>query len=804
FAEPLTAQRSFIGFVVVGSCSLRIVADWLNCNTNNCYGRCFQPYDALSISAVYFADHLCQLWGEERQGQSRQGGAAGRDHSDVQQLAASSQLAVSEPAALFALRVKDSGELVTEENLSRLLERGNHFTLGSSPTIEAVEMVDKLSSGEASVLKLATFSLRTLIKERAFLTEFITRGGLEALQEVIRRSSGNTLAYSLLSLQNLLELEESGWTGLQSGFIGRIVEIIATQPLINISRPATAILRRLASASQPSDTASAGPSSASTSTPGFSIVYKEISQKPDFLKNLVNRLSSNDTDSANLSLGLINGLLRGSTNLGDLRFSDELEELDVGQVVRKLLDANTGVDIPSILTFQANLVASLQLALRTRVDDPHYHFFDEIWRSSQLEDDDETLRWRKLGFQTEIPHPLATIRSSAADLPSLLRQSIKEQLSRPESRRCPISSVSSTVVYLLAEHFDFLHGVPQTLTVSSPFLFGFYDCHALVVHFFLRMWQDSGATQADFERVTTLTRSQVAFVLTGNADKTWAKIRQWFLNADYKTVRDRQMREMEIEDDVLSKAPVRSASSRCLWSSPRSLNHLIDSNLRGRLYLESYEFVRSQRISCLHEGAWFRVPSSGGGKKTPQQPKLWRFYRLAPNRKALHYAETTERVPIRSGLDDLPGRIDLALVTDVVSSSASAVQRSRHLSVHRSTSSITNARLSVFSKDSSGTATSLSPAPPPLSFALQSADGALAELVAPDQSTYSEWVDGLSLLRADGSIITTDTADYIQTLTDIGVKIKLLDLSGEKVEIPTNLRVDSVPRSTDFFYSDSM
>ncbi|GAA5923740.1 hypothetical protein JCM1841_002029 [Sporobolomyces salmonicolor] len=711
----------------------------------------------------------------------------------IRQLAASSQLAVSEPAALFALRVKDSGELVTEENLSRLLERGNHFTLGSSPTIEAVEMVDKLSSGEASVLKLATFSLRTLIKERAFLTEFIARGGLEALQEVIRRSSGNTLAYSLLSLQNLLELEESGWTGLQSGFIGRIVEIIATQPLINISRPATAILRRLASASQPSDTASAGPSSASTSTPGFSIVYKEISQKPDFLKNLVNRLSSNDTDSANLSLGLINGLLRGSTNLGDLRFSDELEELDVGQVVRKLLDANTGVDIPSILTFQANLVASLQLALRTRVDDPHYHFFDEIWRASQLEDDDETLRWRKLGFQTESPQyefdttgvlGLKTLVQYAGDPQNDFAASIKEQLSRPESRRCPISSVSSTVVYLLAEHFDFLHGVPQTLTVSSPFLFGFYDCHALVVHFFLRMWQDSGATQADFERVTTLTRSQVAFVLTGNADKTWAKIRQGFLNADYKTVRDRQMREMEIEDDVLSKAPVR--------------------NLRGRLYLESYEFVRSQRISCMHEGAWFRVPSSGGGKKTPQQPKLWRFYRLAPNRKALHYAETTERVPIRSGLDDLPGRIDLALVTDVVSSSASAVQRSRHLSVHRSTSSITNARLSVFSKDSSGTATSLSPAPPPLSFALQSADGALAELVAPDQSTYSEWVDGLSLLRADGSIITTDTADYIQTLTDIGVKIKLLDLSGEKVEIPTNLRVDSVPRSTDFFYSDSM
>jgi hypothetical protein len=43
----------------------------------------------------------------------------------VRQLAASSQLAVAEPAALFALREKTSGILVTEENLTRMLEKGN-------------------------------------------------------------------------------------------------------------------------------------------------------------------------------------------------------------------------------------------------------------------------------------------------------------------------------------------------------------------------------------------------------------------------------------------------------------------------------------------------------------------------------------------------------------------------------------------------------------------------------------------------------------------------------------------------------
>lgn len=100
------------------------------------------------------------------------------------------------------------------------------FNLCPSPSVEASDMVDKLLSFDAATLKLATFSLRNLIKERAFLDEFLRRGGLDALQEVIKRATGNTLAYSLLSMQNLMDLEERGWEGLEDGFVARIVEII--------------------------------------------------------------------------------------------------------------------------------------------------------------------------------------------------------------------------------------------------------------------------------------------------------------------------------------------------------------------------------------------------------------------------------------------------------------------------------------------------------------------------------------------------------------------------------------------------
>lgn len=82
------------------------------------------------------------------------------------------------------------------------------------------------------------------------------------------------------------------------------------------------------------------------------------------------------------------------------------------------------------------------------------------------------------------------------------------------------------------------------------------------------MYSDSGATLADFARVSTLVTSQVRLTLgrgaldyqSPSADsepKTFFAIKQDFEDARYEEVRDRQMKEMEIEDDLLSKMPVR-------------------------------------------------------------------------------------------------------------------------------------------------------------------------------------------------------------------------------------------------------
>ncbi|KAK4706042.1 hypothetical protein P7C70_g158, partial [Phenoliferia sp. Uapishka_3] len=715
----------------------------------------------------------------------------------IRQLAASTQLGVSEPPALFALRGKEDGELITDDNLAKYLAKGQGFVLTSSPTIEAAEIVEKLSSGQPSILKLATYSLRTLVKEGAFLTEFLARGGLGALQDVIRKSGGNTLAYALLSMENLIT-EERGWEGLESDFVKRIVEIIATEPLINISRPAIAILRKLShispSSSPPADLSSSSspptptrPSSLSTGS-GFPIIYSEIHQQPEFLPIVVGRLSSGDIAVANLSLALINSLFRGAIELGDRRFGDEMEGLGSWEIVGTLLEnqrsSGPSSDLQSILTFQSNLISGLHLSLNSRVEASHHELFERIWAASGLGDE---IDWSKLGFKTEVPQNefettgvlgLKALANFALANSAEFAALTTSLLSRPSTHRCPLAPASSSIALSLASHFHIPEGASPSPTSPSPNLFHFYDLHSAATLFFVRIWNESGATKGDFARVEMLARSQIGESLRG--EKAWKEVKMSFEKAEYKAVRDRQLKEMEVEDDLLSKASVR--------------------NLRGRLYRESYDFVRSQRIACLHEGAWFRSPSiaatSGRKNSVAQgQGKGWRFYRLAANRKVLHFVECGERMPIRGGLDDLPERIDLSTVTEIVSNGGPTLSKGHS----RGFSNASSTRSPTFRSSS----TLKSPVPSsPLSFSIHSNDGLIAELIAPNQSTYSEWIDGLALLKPDGSISTKETADFVHALTEIGVKIKLLDLSGERVEVPSGLVVPPVPRSTNFYYSD--
>ena len=115
--------------------------------------------------------------------------------------------------------------------------------------------------------------------------------------------SGNILAYALTAMQNLMELDY-GWSTITDEFIANVVDILAKQPLINVCRPATAILKKLVEADPrnvPGPTIASSSRAPPTAPPGsvyrygFDVVFEFIRKQKSLLDTVVSRLGSPDT-----------------------------------------------------------------------------------------------------------------------------------------------------------------------------------------------------------------------------------------------------------------------------------------------------------------------------------------------------------------------------------------------------------------------------------------------------------------------------------------------------------------------------
>jgi len=111
---------------------------------------------------------------------------------------------------------------------------------------------------------------------------------------------------------------------------------------------------------------------------------------------------------------------------------------------------------------------------------------------------------------------------------------------------------------------------------------------------------------------------------------------------------------------------------------------------------------------------------------------------------------------VRNGLEDLPERIEIAAISQIATGTCAPPPNI--LRDHLDLPPPTNLT------------------PSPLSFSLLTAtEGSLADQIAPDQSRWADWTDGLNMLRRDSGHVTSDeTAGYIKALTEIGLKIRLL------------------------------
>jgi engulfment and cell motility protein 1 len=131
----------------------------------------------------------------------------------------------------------------------------------------------------------------------------------------------------------------------------------------------------------------------------------------------------------------------------------------------------------------------------------------------------------------------------------------------------------------------------------------------------------------------------------------------------------------------------------------------------------------------------------------------------------IHYVDIANKFPVRSGLEDLPERIDVSMISEIATGTCAPPPN-----VLRDQSDLPTSPLVAS----------------PLSFSLLSAhEGSLADQIAPDQSRWADWTDGINMLRRDGGhVASKETAGFVQALTEIGLKIKLLGQWTYVVQLP--------------------
>ncbi|KAF1813634.1 hypothetical protein P152DRAFT_394497 [Eremomyces bilateralis CBS 781.70] len=676
------------------------------------------------------------------------------------------------------------------------------------------DLVARLGSDEDSVRKMAVFKLQSAIGDPSFADMFISEGGLPKLRFLCLQATGNTLAYSLTSLSRLLELD-MGWDHISQEIIERAVELVVTQPLVNILRGAMSIL--VAIVSHPHTGASL------VGSFGFQALKPAVALYPQFMEMLVARLSSADHALCANSLQLINALMRDAVT-NDLegewpKFIKKLQDLGVIRAVYMLMQSTAIHDLAHpLLEFQSLTKLMLRKWRDIKVDmetADHRRALRSLYVASSASKsggDDSTLgskkappdRWRRLGFETESPAwefentgflGMMDLTDFVQKYEDTYQKLLLEQSTKPLQQRCPITRASLAVTSTLYEHFEvdksdnedsqrytLLDSRTNFEKAFKPLLLHWSRLHTAGLNAYLRLWKTTGAEADDFEKVEELVRILVEQVV-GEASRTKdiAEVEEELAEFEYQKLRELQMELLELTYE--------DAWGHHLRQVREELNH------------EALQFVKEQRIRCLLQGAWFPHSIGYGSENGPvtkanlnrNVPSAWRYVKLSHNRRFLHYADYEGRAEKEPGLDDLNNKIDLSAVSSVVSNvSASPPSTSSSSSTIKTTvPAQTSTKITVHGYIPSSHKDS--------SVSQGDKEMVLLQLNPQSHTLASEWLDGL-LMLLNQQPITADTNKLVNLIGSYGLKIRLLnvrfeDVGLEEPVLPTRDGVDE-----DYYY----
>ncbi|KFA51458.1 hypothetical protein S40293_06753 [Stachybotrys chartarum IBT 40293] len=676
-------------------------------------------------------------------------------------------------------------------------------------------LLARMASDEDAARKMAVFKLQSSINDPAFADVFISSGGLVVLRRLIMGAGGNTLAYSLQSLTRLLEVD-MGWDIFEgptaSDLVERIVELIVTNPLVNILRGAMSILVALVGHSQSSPEAKRTPG-----TFGFRALKPAVAVYPYFFDHVIQQLQSADHALCANALMLINALIRdalsadgssvlpkspaapssptGAAPPGEewAKLVKRLQDLGLIKAVHNLMQSSALQDLAHpLLEFQSLTKVLLRKWREVRVDlerPEHRRALKGLHLASapdrtpatngQLQEDGAAEptrkgsrrhnpeKWRRLGFETESPAQEFEFAGflGMTDLTDYVRKNedgfqrlLLEQATKPAAERCPFTRASLAVTMILYDHFEVdradLEDTKGNQGIDSV------DRDMLYRPLLLQWSRLHTAALHSFFRMWKATGAE-----QGDFDKVAELVRLLVDQVVGQARRTKDVQEVEEEMQEFDMSRLREIQMELLQMSFEEAWGQHFQQVREELKQEALQFVKEQRVRCLLEGSWFST------KQGANSAASWRYAKLSHNRRYLHYADFGEKKDQDPTLDALTEKVDLSTISSVVSNvstsaddakaagsgTGSAEKNGSH--AHKTTTKIT-----IYSYLNGGDARE---------------DGSkeypILTLWPLTHSLASEWLDGL-LMLLNQAPITAETNKLVRLVSEYGLKIRLLNV----------------------------
>ena len=664
-------------------------------------------------------------------------------------------------AEQYALKYADpppnvaaSGKIgyITEENRHKL-KNGDILRIALKPAIQAKESYEKIRSKKLDERRRAIDELFGLSKDYTFALEFIKLNGISLLMSMVENSQlVNDLEIMQLAsiLGAFLELMEHSivsWDSLTENFVKKLINFV-DKSLKQREYFRSGVVSR-----------------------SLGILESIVVNSPKFYETIAKEMSvsspmpfleKQDSNVKFSTLAFINAMISKAAHqeavlneLRDKRFNHLLND--------HILNTYQGM-VPQeiaheLYVYQSHVMNLAERHMKTRfvsgdpiMEDelrtlPVQAFPDEYGRSSKVPD----TFWRQLGFTSGDPRaelsetpPGVLALHCMIYLAKTKHDVFNQLLFGHTDNQCPFAHASIMLTRVLCQLFRIgeppseigYEFIPCLVWSSDPFK----DVYCVTIQLLYKTWREMRASIHDLEKVMTVVTKQIGIILQTGASTlaSFDIFRSRLFELSYKKITESEENSQLLEEGVLKSKPVQEL---CADIRP-----------------EIIQLVREERLRHLCEGASF--PKIKRGRDRDQ----FFYCRLSPNHKVLHFGDYSGSQP--PPLEALDKKIQVSDMRLDVGSTCPHAQAKK------------SANQNIFSLFYEGEEH--------------------LDFIAPNETVFNIWIDGLSVLLGKPMQSKASTED-VDTLLNMDLKLRLLDI--ENIAIPSQPpAIPKEPVDYDFYY----